>query len=86
MAEKHLKIKRTVFNGDKKEFETDYIDMSEKMYKEIVSKPEYQKSIKDKSVATPIVLIPVEEWENHKDFVEKKPGKKIVNKKADEQE
>ena len=52
MAEKHLKIKRTVFNGDKKEFETDYIDMSEKMYKEIVSKPEYQKSIKDKSVAT----------------------------------
>jgi hypothetical protein len=66
---KFFKVQRVVFNHEKKDYEKDIITMHESDYDKFVAQPEYQISLRDKSVATPIELKIIQEWPSHKEYL-----------------
>jgi hypothetical protein len=69
---KHYLVKRTVFNpnaGLKGEYQTDAISMSEKGFNQVTSTKEYQMSLRDNSVATPIKLEIEKEFADHHEYL-----------------
>lgn len=68
--------KRVVFNEATKEYDTDHITLFDNDFKAIVGQAEYQLSLRDKSVATPIELTIVKTWDTHKEYLDERKNNK----------
>jgi len=67
---KYFKIARKLFNETTGKYESDVITIHEGDYNATVSQPEYQRSLRNQAVATPIELTIIESFASHKDYLE----------------
>lgn len=90
---KHYLVKRTAFNPDLNNgnggYDVDTISMHQKVFDSIVSQKDYQESLRNNAVATPLKLEVIQEFKDHHDFMEwsKKEREKkaaLKNKKTDD--